>query len=525
MSLDTFLHELHFDTDRARPPEWEVDWEDAPLPYKLYRGLPQIPLAADVPLSLDGRRAPAKPEPRTVGYVLWYSYGLTRAGQSAHLPVFPGSSSGPLLLYRRFVPSGGALYPSELYVYLRVEGLPAGVYHYDAAHHRLILLREGCFDSWLTRALGNRCDLSACFGAAFVSTVFWKNFFKYHNFSYRLQGLDAGALIGQLQVVAERFGYASGVCFQFPDRALNHLLGLPEQEESVYAVIPLSMEPAASWFHARMEADEAPASAELCRELPAIRPGSFLRSRKIRAYPDLIRMNEASRLESVPPSRPAGTPERSSLQGGRLALLPLETCVYDLASACRNRVSPDLDFMAGPVGLRQLSGLLSGTSFPAFANDLDGIGGEPRDRIGLYGCIHGVDGLPDGAYAYDRPAHALRQLSGGDHRLRLQQGMSLDNVNLYQVPLCFHVVGDRSHLRKALGYRGYRIQQMEAGMLMQRLLLAASALGLGGHPLLGYDAAHCDAIYGLDARGKTCLIQIPVGPYRAKSRLEAGLHG
>ena len=125
--------------------------------------------------------------------------------------------------YRRFAPSGGALYPNELYVYLKIEDLPAGVYHYDVAHHRLVLLREGNFDSYIARALGNRCDISACFGTVFVSTMFWKNFFKYNNFSYRLQGLDAGVLIGQLLEVAKRFGFASGVYFQFLDRAINHL--------------------------------------------------------------------------------------------------------------------------------------------------------------------------------------------------------------------------------------------------------------------------------------------------------------
>ena len=147
---------------------------------------------------------------------------------------------------RRFVPSGGALYPNELYVYLKIENLPAGVYHYDVAHHRLVLLREGNFDSYISRALGNRCDISACFGTVFVSTMFWKNFFKYNNFAYRLQGLDAGVLIGQLLEVAKCFGFASGVYFQFLDRAINHLLGLSEQEESVYAVIPLSAE-STSW--------------------------------------------------------------------------------------------------------------------------------------------------------------------------------------------------------------------------------------------------------------------------------------
>jgi hypothetical protein len=38
-------------------------------------------------------------------------------------------------MYRRFVPSGEALYPSELYIYLKTEDLPSGVYHYDVAHH------------------------------------------------------------------------------------------------------------------------------------------------------------------------------------------------------------------------------------------------------------------------------------------------------------------------------------------------------------------------------------------------------
>ena len=43
MELDSFLHQLHFDTDKIYPPNWQVDWEDAPLPYKLYRGLPTGP--------------------------------------------------------------------------------------------------------------------------------------------------------------------------------------------------------------------------------------------------------------------------------------------------------------------------------------------------------------------------------------------------------------------------------------------------------------------------------------------------
>ena len=84
--------------------------------------------------------------------------------------------------------------------------------------------------------------ISDCFCTVFVSTVFWKNFYKYNNFSYRLQGLDAGVLIGQSLEVANGMGFSTRVCYQFLDRSINHLLGLSEQEESVYAVIPISHE-------------------------------------------------------------------------------------------------------------------------------------------------------------------------------------------------------------------------------------------------------------------------------------------
>jgi hypothetical protein len=100
----------------------------------------------------------------------------------------------------------------------------------------------------------------------------------------------------------------------------------------------------------------------------------------------------------------------------------------------------------------------------------------------------------------------------------------MHNVNLHQVPLCLHIVGHRDHLIPTLGYRGYRIQQMETGMLVQRLLLTASALGMGGHPLLGYESGMCDELYQFASHGLTCLIQVPVGPYRTGSRLEGRLH-
>ena len=89
--------------------------------------------------------------------------------------------------------------------------------------------------------------------------------------------------------------------------------------------------------------------------------------------------------------------------------------------------------------------------------------------------------------------------------------------------MCFHIVGDRDFTIGKMGYRGYRIQQMEAGILVQRLLLIAGALGLGGHPLLGFDVNSCDELYQLESEEKTSLIQIPVGSYRPRAWLKGSL--
>ncbi|MBU7592698.1 SagB family peptide dehydrogenase [Metabacillus halosaccharovorans] len=520
MNLDEFLHNLHFDVDKASIPNWEVDWEDGPLAYKLYYDLPKIPLSLDIPLTLEGQDAPEKPDFRKIGHFLWYVYGMTQFSQS----VFPMDSTESKLnvmqSYRRFAPSGGGLYPNELYVYLKIDNLPEGIYHFDPSHHRLVLLREGNFDNYLARSLGYRCDLTSCFGTVFISTMFWKNFFKYNNFAYRLQGLDTGVLMGQLLEVAKRFGFASGVYYQYLDRAINHLLGLAEQEESVYAVIPLSVEPTI-WSGNRHGVNVI--ATELVREITPINHKHYVKSKRIKEFPMLLKMNEASMLDSTP-FRWSEEKENRTVEGKVVPLPLVKRLSYDFKSTCQKRMSPDMDFILGKVSLNQLAHLLNeATASFYYRNDVDEIH-QNETRVSIFACLYNIEGILNGAYFYDNSAHALRLVNSGDHRLILQSGMSLANVNLLQVPITIHVVGNKYYEKDSLGYRGYRIQQMEAGMLVQRLLLAASALDMGGHPLLGFDANLSDQIYNLGPLGKTSFIQIPIGPFRQRPWLMGRLH-
>jgi SagB-type dehydrogenase family enzyme len=521
VKLETFLHNLHFDTEKLSPPDWEVDWADAPLPYKLYVGLPTITLSGDAPLTLSRREAHAEPGLGELSHYLWYVYGQTQYAQSAFLqnPVDRSTVSYAQLL-RRFVPSGGALYPNELYVYLKLEDVPTGIYHYDAAHHRLDLLREGNYDSYLSRSLGN-VDVSDCFCTVFVSTLFWKNFYKYNNFSYRLQGLDAGVVIGQALEVADVIGFSSRVCYQFLDRSINHLLGLSEQDESVYAVIPLSIYPS---IHC--DEEEHVSAAELSREVPMLKAETYNRSKRVLDYPLLKQMNEASMLESTQSFVKMKKDDhiKKSISSEFIMLPFTESFSYDLASVCRERHSPDIDFMMGKVSLKAVSTLLKETFSFSYQNDLDAAQENDNPRLSLHGFFYNVEGVPNGAYVYEKSAHALTRIANGDFREALQNGLTMPNVNLFQVPLTLHIVGGKDHLKEELGFRGYRIQQMETGILLQRLLLKSCALGLGGHPLLGFDVKQCDELYEAESKKITSLIQIPVGPYRPRAWLKGSLN-
>lgn len=190
MDLDHVLNELHFAPDRGSSSDWRVDWDDAPTPFKHYRGLRAFELDLDIPHSLPPGDAlhPSVPTLFDIGHFLWYSFGLTQVSHFAQLDESPDHAPSLLTTYRRFVPSGGGLYPSELYIYLKIKDIPTGIYHYDVARHRLLLLREGNVDAFLEASIVHCAVPQDCFAFAFVSTLFWKNFFKYHNFSYRLQG-------------------------------------------------------------------------------------------------------------------------------------------------------------------------------------------------------------------------------------------------------------------------------------------------------------------------------------------------
>lgn len=519
------------------PPGWQVDWSEAPLKFKLYNGVTRYPLSADIDCSLGeslplcGREYELQSEQAEpyveLSRLLFYTYGLFCSRYLGSLKPdepspSPASDPNPKRranLFPRYltrpVPSGGALYPVELYLYLKEGwGIPAGVYHYDNAHHALALLREGSFDNYITSCLGGAQEIESCDIIFFPAIFFWKNYFKYSDLSYRLQCLDLGVVLAQLLLVSPRFGLSGKVFFQFLDEPVDHLLGLEPRQESVYAVLPLSRR--------RKLQRSAHCSAPLLdgidcliSQIPRVEHGYMQKSSLVKSSEMIEQFHLASMLSNLERNRESHF--QSNLTDAPSIPLPVPPPgpSKDLVETLRKRYSAFEDFRKGWLTAEQLSILLSEAA-RSFESDLDGSSTRTQ-RVELYCVLNYVKEIVPGVYWYDSDNHCLKIIEEGDMRWHLQVNYIMSNINMFQISAGFFMAGDYSAVFKAYGNRGYRILNIEAGIMVQRLYAASAAQGLSCQALLGVDADGMDDLLKLRGSGLTTLMEVVVGhekPYR-----------
>jgi SagB-type dehydrogenase family enzyme len=152
----------------------------------------------------------------------WAAYGAARS-----------SALGP----RRTVPSGGALYPLELYLLARhVDGLDAGVYHYDPPRHGLCRL-AGLSTEELERLTPFPELLVPAALVLLVTAVFWRTRFKYGLRGYRFSLLEAGHVGQNALLAAWSLGLAAVPVGGVYDGRVEALLGVDGVDESLVYVL------------------------------------------------------------------------------------------------------------------------------------------------------------------------------------------------------------------------------------------------------------------------------------------------
>ena len=199
----------HF--NRFAPGPGRLDWANQPSPFRRYAGGPltALPLlAADAFPAYDDLFVPGavRAAPLTLGTLsrlFEYSLALSAWKQA-------GATRWAL----RANPSSGNLHPTEGYVL--IGGIPElgapGLFHYAPLEH----------------GLERRADCGFIPNTVLVglSSVYWREAWKYGERAFRYCQHDAGHAIGALRIAAAALGWSARVLDEVAGETIDALLGL-----------------------------------------------------------------------------------------------------------------------------------------------------------------------------------------------------------------------------------------------------------------------------------------------------------
>ena len=195
------------------------------------RQLPAIPLEPlePPPVSLWSALAARRSERARAPHIL----------NADVLAALVAAAYGPAAEGRRTVPSGGALYPLELYVVSRrVRDVPEGVFHLDPGRPALELMDDDDVGPRLADATPLPELLADAAAVVFLTAVFWRTRFKYGLRGYRFALLEAGHAAQNLLLAATALRVPALPLGGFFDARVERLLGVDGVDESVlYGIV------------------------------------------------------------------------------------------------------------------------------------------------------------------------------------------------------------------------------------------------------------------------------------------------
>jgi SagB-type dehydrogenase family enzyme len=435
----------------ARP--HTLDWANMPDPFRHYEGVPILDLPSDAPQPqvpalrvLRGERGDF-----TANGPHWLSSLLFHSAAISATKRVPSTGHRYAL---RVNPSSGNLHPTEFHFVARgIEGWPDGLYHYRPSQHTAEQRMRGDASGMLGAALRD-------YPLVFVLTsIAWREAWKYRERAYRYCCHDIGHAWGAVGLAARALGCEAFAHGHFGDEPLREAMRLGDEWPMLIMAIQgpaiprRKPEAGQTWFGGtpnRISEEQVP-------------------------YPVIDAIHRATSHDGssaiAQPAPRAGT-------RGSIALRPLEQSDTSFAVVSRRRRSA-LDFEGGWKQLRfeQLSTQLDVATRP-FQADFEGdlYGTSPARYIELYLFVHRVNDLERGIYRHDAETGTLECIATGDQRL-MAAGLSLGQDLAGNSCVTYAMIADLERAARDHGERAYRYVFFEAGMIGQRLYLAAEAMG------------------------------------------------
>ena len=498
-----------------------INLDTKPPLYKDYKQLPSIELSRELGLptfptvdaiSNCSNSITGNIDLGTVSKLLYYSAGIIR---TANHP-----TAGEV--HYRAAASAGALYPVETYLLCHdLDGIEAGIYHFAPHEFALRQIRAGDYRRLLADATAENQDILQSSATLIFTTLFWRSTWKYRSRGYRYCYWDTGTMISNLLSTVAACQVSARLVTGFIDSQVNAILSIDGVEESTTCLVPLSgvtpLQPMTSpptLQHVDPNNLRSHLPSLRYADLEAVHSASLLstskevldwRAKAASNQPKLFIQETTNCNTSDPDSRP-------------------------LAQTILNRGSTRR-FTHDPIPLNQFLTVIDNA---IHCLPLDFSVSELDTLVDLYVIVNSVDTLASGAYFYSIQEKRLDILKPGDFRdeaghLGFEQALPAD------ASAVFFFMADLEKVLNRCGSRGYRIAQMESGVLGGNLYLGMHSLGFGSTGLTFFDD-EITAFFSPHAKNKSTLFVIPVGnkhsrnlvrPFRSKmaTKLDALARG
>jgi len=481
-----------------------LDWANKPSQFKIYKDSVPIDLPRNFPRpeseplgAISGRSRQQKARPfglLGLAELLYFSAGLTRKYRF-----------GSELHYMRAASATGALYPVELYVVAGdIEGLEAGVYHFDPLGFQLIRLRRGDYRAELA-AVSNESIAGAPATIGFTSLA-WKNAWKYEARSYRHWFWDGGVIAANLIAVSTSIGLPAKIVQGFADHTVNELFGLQDGEEATILLSPIG-------------SGSKPPEPHPPKSLGPISLKVEPLSEEETEYASIWDTHRASSLQD---REEIGKWTNATITAPRLLRTtdPTVPLLSPKTNAADSRSLGDVILQRGstrrfarsPITLSQLSTILRTSTGPI-----------PRDYLSdgftlteAYFIANAVEGLDPGSYFYSNEQESLEQLKRGEFR-QMSAYLCLGQPLFGDASIVFFLMTRLRDVLGALGNRGYRAAQLEGGIVAGKIYLSAYSLGLGASGSTFYDDAVTE-FFSPHAKEKSTMIAVGLGVPAYKAR-------
>jgi SagB-type dehydrogenase family enzyme len=519
-----------------------LDFTNRPIPFKIYTSnFPMYVLPSNFPhptldaITSISTTTPQKLDTRDNGSTYQHSTDELGVRDLAEILFFSAGITrkfvtNSVTYYMRAASATGALYPIELYVVCTklAPDLEGGVYHFNPAEFGLTQIRKGDQRHHMAAAMAEPTKaLDSPVNLIFTSLA-WRNAWKYQARSYRHWFWDSGVIVANFLATTEAVGLKADLNMGFVDDKIDRLLCLERHKEATIVVANIS---------GRRNAKHPPevlSPPEMKKEtvgrefpeapVPKIRPLSGSET----SYPEIWTIHDASSLFSVEESREwvngfksEGKESQaqmnirydSSENLGAINTIPIPTLRHD-------RLPNNVPSLAEVVLKRGSTRRFANTSIPfsilstilassTVGVPLDFFRNEVSSLIDIYLICNNVEGIPLGGYFFNRKMNTLDLV-----KLKVSREMSgylcLGQSLFSQASAVLFLMTSLQKVLGALGNRGYRASQFEAGIIAGKIYLAAYAQGIGASGSTFFDDAVTE-FFSPHAKSKNTMIAVGIG--------------